>query len=104
MWFALRYSFVWGPLLHSFFWNVTDAEREPPAFVYAIVISQFVLFSCFGFTQFVILFQKKGPKNYYWGEWSYQVLSLLAKGVLGMLLIVNVLLFDSFEDAVADDL
>lgn len=98
------YLFVWGPLLHSFFWNVAEAEQKPPAFVYAIVISQLVLFSCFGATQFVLLLQDNGPENYFWGELSYQVLSLLAKGVLGMLLIVNVLLFDSFEDAVADDL
>lgn len=35
------------------------------------------------------------------GEWSYQLLSLLAKGLLGSILIVNVLLYSSFEEAVA---
>ena len=35
------------------------------------------------------------------GEFSYLVLSLFSKGLLGMTLVANVLLYDSFDDAVA---
>lgn len=93
---------MWVPLLHSFFFNVSGAEQGPPSFVYVIIISQLLLFSCFGITQFVLLWRVDGARLYFWGETSYQVLSLLAKGVLGLVLIFNVLLFDSFEEAVAE--
>ena len=36
------------------------------------------------------------------GEMSYQFLSLLAKTLLGGILLANVLLFRSFEEAVLD--
>ena len=36
------------------------------------------------------------------GEVSYQVLSLVAKGVLGLILMANVLLYDSFDEAVME--
>lgn len=88
--------------MHSFFFNVASAEQGPPDFVYAIIVSQLLLFSCFGITQFVLLWRVDGPSVYYWGEVSYQVLSLLAKGILGLLLMINVLIFDSFDEALAD--
>ena len=89
IWFACRYAFVWVPLLHSFFWNSSNADQGPPAFVTAIIISQAVLFSCFGLVQFVILFRSDGPSVYFYGEFAYQVLSLAAKGVLGTLLFLT---------------
>lgn len=67
-----------------------------------IIISQFLLFSCFGATQFISLWRVDGPSFFYWSEFSYQVLSLLAKGILGLVLMINVLLFDSFEEAVTE--
>ena len=96
------YCFVWGPILHIFFFNLADADQGPPSFVYVIIISQVLLFSCFGITQFISLWREDGPSFFYWSEVSYQVLSLLAKGVLGLTLMLNVLIFDSFEEAVAD--
>ena len=36
------------------------------------------------------------------GEISYQFLSLFAKGLLGVVLIANVLLYRSFDEAVAN--
>ena len=98
-----RYTFAWFPLLHSFYYNTSDAEGGgPPGFVYAIIWSQVILFSCFGITQFVLLWRVDGPSVYYYGEMSYQVLSVLAKGVLGLILMANVLLYDSFDEAVAE--
>ena len=96
------YCFVWGPILHIFFWNLAGAEQQPPAFVIAIIFSQFVLFSCFGATQFISLWREDGPSFFYWSEVSYQVLSLLATGVLGLTLMANVLIFDSFEESVME--
>ncbi len=88
--FHRRYTFAWYPLLHSFLYNVSDAERGPPDFVYAIIYSQVGLFSCFGITQFVSLWRVDGPSVYWLNEASYCILSLLAKGVLGLLLMANV--------------
>jgi hypothetical protein len=65
-----------------------------------IVIGQFVAFSLFGITQFILLWRDDGAYLFYWGEISYQFLSLFAKGLLGMVLIVNVLLYRSFDEAV----
>ena len=73
-----------------------------PVCRYVIIISQLLLFSCFGATQFISLWRVDGPSFFYWSEFSYQVLSLLAKGILGLLLMINVLLFDSFEEAVTE--
>lgn len=95
------YLFAWVPLLHSFFWTVQNAQEGtgPPSFVYAIVISQFVLFSLFGLAQFSLLVRVNGPDWYYLGEWSYLLLSLVAKGVLGSILIANVLIYSSLDQA-----
>ena len=35
-----------------------------------IIISQVVLFSCFGITQFVLLWRVDGPSVYFWGTCS----------------------------------
>ena len=76
--------------------------RLQTGFVYAIVIGQIVTFSLFGITQFILLWREDGPKWFYWGEMSYQFLSLLAKTLLGGILLANVLLFRSFDEAVLD--
>jgi hypothetical protein len=93
------YLTVWSILLHSFDSNVT--EEGPPDFVWAIVIGQFVIFTGFGFTQLFNQGFDKGPYWYWRGEMSYLVLSLLSKGVLGMILITNVLLYSTFSEGVA---
>lgn len=54
----------------------------------------------FGITQFIILVRNDGPSFFYWGEFSYLALSLIAKGTLGSILIANVLIYSSFDDAV----
>ena len=96
------YLTVWCILGHSFFSNVSDAPEGggPPDFVYAILISQFALFTCFGITQLFNQLLPNGPSWYYWGEMSYCALSLGAKGLLGLLLLANVIVYDSFEAAV----
>lgn len=97
-----RYLFVWVILLHSFLFNVSDAPEGagPPDFVYWIVFGQFAAFSLFGITQFILLWMERGAYWFFWGEMSYQFLSLFAKGLLGGVLIANVLLYRSFDEAV----
>ena len=95
------YTVVWVVLLHSFFYNVGDGGG-PPGFVYVIVIGQFVIFTGFGITQLLNQAMDNGPSWYYWGEVSYLALSLFSKGFLGLTLIANVLLYDNFDQAVAE--
>lgn len=95
------YVTVWACLLHSFFWNISMAPEGagPPAFVWAIVIGQAVVFSLFGITQVFLLGRTDGPSWYYGGEVSYQFLSVLAKGLLGSMLVANVLMYENFNEA-----
>lgn len=58
----------------------TDAE--PPAFVYGIIISLFVLFNCFAIVQW-LQYKRVGKwSNYLYGERTYITLSLVAKSLL----------------------
>lgn len=67
-----------------------------PDFVHVILWSEMVLFFSFGF---VALYQQLTfPKNFYKGELAFQVLSLVAKGLLGGILIANVLILSSFQE------
>jgi hypothetical protein len=55
---------------------------EPPAFVYAIIISLFVFFNCFA-VNMILQYKQVGPwKDYLFGEKAYIFLSLTAKALL----------------------
>lgn len=94
------YATVWSALLHSFFSNAfRPGERDPPDFVVAIVLGQMAVFSLFGVTQLILTALDNGPFFYMWGEASYLVLSITAKGLLGGILLANVFMYDSFDDS-----
>ena len=97
------YATIWFIYLHQFLSNASDAETgaRAPDFVYAIIISQLSIFSCFGLVQMINLAHYRGPSWYYMGELTYILLSFLAKGTLGSILIFSVLTFQRFEDAAA---
>ena len=99
----LPYSTIWFIFVFQFLSNATDEEtgRSAPAFVWAILGSQLVLFSCFGFVSIVNLSWYTGPSFFYWSEFTYVLLSFIAKGALGAILILSVLIFSSFEEAAA---
>lgn len=80
------------------FYDESDADR-PPAFVHAILWSQLLLFWSFGAVQ--LWQQLSPPSSYTRGEMAYQVLSLASKGTLGSLLLTNVIMLDSADDALA---
>ena len=87
---------VWTGL---FFTLATNAnECGPPAYVYVLVIGEFVLFISFGIPQLYQIIAP--PRKYIYGEYVYQILSLIAKGTLGGILLAFVLLYDTFEESV----
>ena len=60
----------------------TTSSAEPPAFVYGIIISLFVLFNVFAVVQFLQYRQIGRWRNYLVGERTYITLSLVAKSAL----------------------
>jgi hypothetical protein len=94
---------AWYSVLYTFLSSAGDSGEcgGPPDFVYFIILGEAVLFFSFGIPQ---LYQVLAPPSrYVVGEYIYQLLSLIAKGMLGMILLTNVLIYDRFEDAVVDD-
>lgn len=58
------------------------SELSPPAFVYGIIISLFILFNCFALVQWAQYKQVGKYSNYLHGERAYIILSLVAKSLL----------------------
>ena len=84
---------AWILILLNFY---SEKPQNPPAFVFGIIWGQMVLFFSFGFVQ---LYQILSPPKYYFkGEIAYQWLSLLAKGILGVFLLTNVLVLSSYDE------
>ena len=87
-------QFVWSYAIigHAFIKSVEDAQENggtgPPDFVFAIVLSLFLLYSSFGFVQLVELCVVVNP---YKKEIAYVTLSLTAKLLLGWMIFSNVL-------------
>jgi len=94
---------AWAVVMANFYDHRSNVEM--PWFVYLILWSQFALFSSFGLVQ--VVQQARPPKYYYQGELAYQVGSLVAKSLLGLILLSNVLVLGSFNEiinSVADSL
>lgn len=89
---------AWGGMWFLFFSNTSEC-RGPPDFVYVIVFAQAALFFSFGASQALVTVWP--PSRFRTGELIYMVLSLVAKGLLGVVLLSNVLILGSFEEAVA---
>ena len=64
----------------------------PPAFVYGIIVSLFVLFNCFA-VNMVLQYKRVGPwRDYSFGEQAYVLLSLTAKSALAWQVFANTLI------------
>lgn len=85
---------AWYGVLEMFLTNALDG-CGPPEFVYYIVIGELILFFSFGVPQLYQLLNP--PEKYIYGEYMYQGLSLLAKGFLGIIILVNALMYDTFD-------
>jgi len=90
---------AWGILIAQFmqvasrtFRDRNGKEITMPAYVYAIVFGEVLLFWSFGLVQLVVSLRK--PADYVKGEIAYQSLSLGSKGLLGLVLLANVLAID----------
>lgn len=79
--------------------DAADAGAAVPEFVIWIVVTQFICFSSFGFTQMVLVYRKDGASLYHYGELSYLILSLVAKTVLSLIVASQVLIFDSLQES-----
>jgi hypothetical protein len=86
-WFVIVTTFIGASTLE--FKDEDNNVRKMPDFVYAIVATQAVLFWSFSFVQLVVVIRE--PQHYAIGELAYQVLSLVSKGLLGIMIIANVL-------------
>ena len=85
---------AWGLLLAHFY--ASDQRQRIPAFVHAILWGELVFFFSFGVAS--LLGQVRPPDRFYESELLFQVLSLVSKGFLGGILLVNVLMLSSFDD------
>lgn len=82
----------WLVVLISVLAPNSPSTASPPAFVYGIIISIFVLFNTFAYVQFK-QYQAKGKwKDYLRGERAYIVLSFVAKAALAMQIFANTLI------------
>jgi hypothetical protein len=71
-------------------YDETDGEMKIPGWVRAMLYGTFALFSSFSF---VLPLYQYLPPSYYWGaELTYAVLSLAAKGFLGLVILLNVVM------------
>jgi len=91
------YIVLWYVVWDTFDYNTRDLPegQGPPDFVTAIVIGQMVVFSSFGITQLLQQSSHFGCERYWWGECLYIVLSIVSKGLLGGILLANILLLST---------
>ena len=99
-WFLIMYSFHKIAAEAKTTITTPDGETKTyqmPKFVYGIVWGEVFVFWSFGIIQLVVTLAP--PRYYPYGELAYQIMSLASKGLLGLILIVNVLMLSEFEDA-----
>lgn len=87
---------AWAVILFNFYDQPYVEGQSAPWFVTVIIFSEMGLFFSFGFVQLVQ--QCSQPRRFYVGEIAYQWLSLISKGLLGTLLIANILVLGSFDE------
>lgn len=80
-WFVIVYIFM-------------DNSEDAPDFVSAIIWTELALFFSFGFVQLAVILRP--PSRYVQGEIAYQILSLGSKGLLGIIMLVNVIFLGSW--------
>ena len=85
-----------GGLILLQFYEGFAGSDQVPWFVYLILWAELLFFFSFGVGSLVS--QLAPPARFYQGELVFQVLSLVSKGVLGLVLITNVLMLSSFDD------
>jgi len=97
-WFP--YAICWYILINVYFTSTQEGRDEGnfPAFVDVIIYGEVGIFSIFGIVMLLQQLTHWGCYNFYWGEVTYIILSLVAKILLGTVVATQVLIFDRFED------
>lgn len=90
----------WAIVVAQLYDGQFDFDRVP-WFVFLILWGELALFFSFGFVQLGT--QCMPPRLFWRGELAFQVLSLVAKGLLGLVLIFNVLMLSQFDDLYGDE-
>lgn len=90
---------AWLIVILQFYDSGWQSDRVP-WFVHVILWAELVLFFSFGIASF--LSQYNRPGLFYWGEIAFQILSLVSKGLLGILLLTNILMLQRFDDIFQD--
>jgi hypothetical protein len=88
---------AWLVIVVGFYDEANPDGRAAPWFVHVILWTELAFFFSFGAVQ--VVQQARAPARYWQGELMYQVLSLVAKGTLGVIVLANVLMLSSFEEA-----
>lgn len=83
-------------LIIATFYDGRDQVDRAPWFVHLILWVEFVLFFSFGAAS--VVSQWSAPKFFYRGEILFQILSIVSKGLLGLILLTNVLMLSRFDD------
>lgn len=90
---------AWFLIIATFYDGMDQVDRAP-WFVHLILWTELVLFFSFGAAS--VLSQWYAPRFFYRGEILFQVLSLVSKGLLGLILLTNVLMLSRFDDLYDD--
>ena len=73
---------------------ITGVDGTLPSFVVPTVLAQLALFESFAI---VLIWQQYHPPcRWIYGEYAYQWLSLFSKALLGIVLIVNILVYEDY--------
>ena len=96
---TVPYVVIWRVVWDTFEYNTRDLPdgQGPPDFVTVLVISQMVVFSSFAIVQLLQQCSDYGCEKYWWGECLYIILSIISKGLLGGILLTNILLLSTAE-------
>lgn len=90
---------AWIAILLHFYDQAVGPNLPIPWFVHLILWGELILFFSFGFVQ--VYQQLSQPCQYYKGEILYQILSFASKGLLGLVLLFQVLMLGSFSESLA---
>lgn len=87
---------AWLVVVVQFYSSTASPEDTIPWWVHLILWAELALFFSFGVAS--VVSQVSPPRRFYQGELCFQVLSLVSKGLLGLVLLSNVLMLSRFED------
>jgi len=98
----IPYMLAWAQVLGAFFdvasQSIEDEDgisRKMPDFVYAIVLGEFAMFSCFAAIPLAVNMME--PRSYFWGEIVYCLLSGTSKIYLGALCLANIKMLNEVD-------